>query len=69
MAERRMTHKGHSIVIRDDPDMAAVTIDGHQVHIFSSDEGYWTPHQAYQRFASLDDLAMAVAEISQLPDQ
>jgi len=69
MAERRMTHKGHSIVIHDDPDTAAVTIDGHQVHLFSSDAGYWTPHQAYQRFASLDDLARAVAEISQLPDQ
>jgi hypothetical protein len=69
MDERSISHKGHSIVIRDDPDKAAVTIDGHPVRVFRSDAGYWTPHQAYQRFASLDDLARAVAEITQLPDR
>jgi hypothetical protein len=63
-----LTHKGHSIVINDNPDTAAVTIDGHQVHVFRSDAGYWTPHQAYQRFAALDDLARAVAEITRLPE-
>ena len=69
MDERSISHKGHSIVIRDDPDKAAVTIDGHPVRVFRSDSGYWTPHQAYQRFASVDDLARAVAEITQLPDR
>ena len=69
MDERSISHKGHSIVIRDDQDTAAVTIDGHPVRVSRSDEGYWTPHQAYQRFASLDDLARAVAEITQLPDR
>jgi hypothetical protein len=69
MAERTMTHKGHSIVIHDDPDNIAVTIDGHDVRVFGSETGYWTPHQAYQRFAALDDLARAVAEITQLPGE
>jgi hypothetical protein len=68
MAERRMTHKGHSIVIHDDPDSVDVTIDGHQVRVFGSETGYWTPSQAYQRFTSLDDLARAVAEITRKPE-
>jgi hypothetical protein len=68
MAERTMTHKGHSIVIHDDPDEIAVTIDGYQVRVFGSETGYWTPSQAYQRFASLDDLARAVAEITRQPE-
>jgi|HubBroStandDraft_6_1064221.scaffolds.fasta_scaffold1650292_1 hypothetical protein len=68
MSERTLTHKGHSIVINDDPGAVGVTIDGQQVHVFGSEADYWTPLQAYQRFASLDELARAVAEISRPPE-
>jgi hypothetical protein len=69
MAERRMTHKGHSIVIHDDPGEVAVTINELPVRIFgSSDSGYWTPYRAYQKFDSLDNLARAVAELAWVPE-
>jgi hypothetical protein len=68
MAERTISHKGHSIVIHDDPDSAAVTIDERPVRVFRSSTGYWTPYQAYRKFASLDDLARAVAEITKQPE-
>jgi hypothetical protein len=68
MTKRTLTHRGHSIVISDDPDTAAVTIDGHEVDVFRSATGYWTPRQGYTRFASLDDLARAVAQITKLPE-
>jgi hypothetical protein len=68
MAERRMTHKGHSIVIHDDPDALAVTIDGQPVQVSATEAGYWTPHRAYRDFDSLDELARAVAEITRQPE-
>ena len=68
MVERAITHRGHSIVIRDDPGEIAVTIDGHPVRIFGSEGNYWTPYYAYQKFGSIDDLARAVAELAWQPE-
>ena len=68
MGERTMTHKGHFIVIHDDPDAVAIEIDGHRIPIFGPEANYWTPYQGYRRFASLDELARAVAEITRLPE-
>ncbi len=69
MAERTLTHKGHSIVIREDSaGPEAVLIDGRPLTITVSSAGYWTPSQAYRRFASLEDLARAVAEITAKPE-
>jgi hypothetical protein len=58
---------GHSIVIHDDPDEIAVTIDGEPVPVSGTAGGYWSPLQAYQQFASLDDLARAVAATLRKP--
>jgi hypothetical protein len=63
-----MTHKGHSIVIRDDPGRIDVRVDGREVRVFGSADGYWTPFHAYERFASLDDLGRAVAEVIGQPE-
>jgi hypothetical protein len=68
MTERTLTHKGHFIVIHDNPGEIAVEIDGHPVQVFASRSRYWTPHRAYQEFASLDDLATAVAETASQPE-
>lgn len=67
MTERMLSHQGHSIVIRDDPDDVDVRVDGRAVKVFGGD-GYWTPFHAYQRFDSLDDLARAVAETIGQPE-
>jgi len=69
MAEHALTHKGHSIVINDDPDEMTVSIDGEPLRVFGTEGRYWTPHQAYQQFDSLDDLARAVAAITRKPDR
>jgi hypothetical protein len=69
MAERALTHKGHSIVISDDPDEMTVSIDGEPLRVFGAAGRYWTPHQAYRQFDSLDDLARAVAAITRKPDR
>jgi hypothetical protein len=69
MAERALTHKGHSIVINDDPDEMTVSIDGEPLRVFGAAGRYWTPHQGYQQFDSLDDLARAVAAITRKPDR
>ncbi len=68
MAERTITHKGHSIVIRDDPGKVDVRVDGREVKVFGSADSYWTPFHAYERFASLDELGRAVAEAIGQPE-
>jgi len=69
MGERALTHEGHSIVINDDPSEVTVSIDGEPLRIFGAAGRYWTPHQAYQMFDSIDDLARAVAAITRKPDR
>src|ERR1700727_1479168 len=49
-------------------DAVAIEIDGHRIPIFGPEANYWTPYQGYRRFASLDELARAVADITRLPE-
>jgi hypothetical protein len=46
-----------------------VSIDGEPLRVFGAAGRYWTPHQAYRQFDSLDDLAKAVAAITRKPDR
>ena len=68
MTERMLNHQGHSIVIREDPNEVAVSVDEREVRVFGGGSGYWTPFHAYERFGSLDDLARAVAETIGQPE-